>query len=320
MSALPSGGLPSGALPAAPARSNERLKGVLYLLSGGGVFLFQDLVIKTISGRFPLPEALAIRCLVAYLALAVLIHYDGGFRGIRTKQLRLQLLRAVLLFASYTFYYLSLAALPLAEAVAINFSAPLIIVALSGPILKERAGWRRWMAVAIGFAGVLVMLRPGLGLFEIAAILPVGAAATYAVAQILARHLAASERASIMSFYQNSANLAGALLLGLAFGSGAFAESGHPSLQFLLRGWSMPHGIELLMIASTGLVAAIGSWCLTNAYRLAEVNVVAPFEYCSIVWAVLAGYLVWGEVPDHYTILGILFVVGAGIYVLRFGR
>ena len=317
MSATPPGGASAAAL---PARSNERLKGVLFLLTGGGVFLFQDLVIKTISDRFPLPEALAIRCIVAYLALAVLIHYDGGFRGILTKHLRLQLLRAVMLFASYTCYYLSLATLPLAEAVAINFSAPLIIVALSGPILKEKAGWQRWLAVLVGFGGVLVMLRPGAGAFDIAALLPVGAAATYAVAQILARHLGATDRASVMAFYQNSANFTGALLLGLAFGSGAFAEAGHPSLQFLLRGWSMPHGIELLMVASTGLVAAIGSWCLTNAYRLAEANVVAPFEYTSIVWAVLAGFLVWGEVPDNYTIAGILLVVGAGIYVLRFAR
>lgn len=316
MSATP----PGGAAAALPVRSNERLKGVLFLLLGGWVFLFQDLVIKTISGRFPLPEVLAIRCLVAYLALAVLIHFDGGFRGILTKHLRLQLIRAFLLFASYTGYYLSLAALPLAEAVAINFSAPLIIVALSGPMLKEKAGWQRWFAVLLGFGGVLVMLRPGTGAFDLAALLPVGAAATYAIAQILARRLGASDRASVMSFYQNSANLTGALLLGLAFGGGAFAESGHPSLQFLFREWSMPHGIELLMIASTGLVAAIGSWCLTNAYRLAEANVVAPFEYASIVWAVLAGLLVWGEVPDHYTILGILLVVGAGIYVLRFAR
>lgn len=311
---------PPGALPGTPARLNERLKGVLYLLAGGWVFLFQDLVIKTISDRFPLPEVLAIRCVVAYLALAVLIHYDGGFRGIRTKHLRLQLLRAVMLFASYTCYYLSLAALPLAEAVAINFSAPLIIVALSGPILKEKASWRRWMAVAIGFAGVLVMVRPGLGVFDVAALLPVAAAATYAVAQILARQLGATDRASVMAFYQNSANFSGAILLGLMFGSGAFAESAHPSMQFLLRGWVVPEGVELLMIASTGLVAAIGSWLLTNAYRLAEANVVAPFEYTTIVWAVLAGFLVWGEVPDSYTIFGVALVVGAGIYVLRFGR
>jgi len=311
---------PPGALPGTPARLNERTKGVLYLLGGGAVFLFQDLVIKTISDRYPLPEVLAMRCVVAYVALAVLIHYDGGFRGIRTRHLRLQLLRAVMLFASYTCYYLSLAALPLAEAVGINFSAPLIIVALSGPMLAERVGWRRWMAVGLGFAGVLVMLRPGLGVFDIAALLPLGAAATYAVAQIMARHLGATDRASVMAFYQNTANFTGALLLGVLVGSGAYAESAHPSMQFLLRAWSMPEGVELLMIASTGLVAAVGSWCLTNAYRLAEANVVAPFEYTSIIWAVLAGLLVWGEVPDGYTIFGILMVVGTGIYVLRFAR
>jgi drug/metabolite transporter (DMT)-like permease len=314
------GGPSTGTVTGPSVRSNERLKGVLYLLGGGGVFLFQDLVIKTISGQYPLPEVLAIRCVVAYLALALLIHYDGGFRGIRTRHLRLQLLRAGMLFASYTCYYLSLAALPLAEAVAINFSAPLIIVALSGPILKEKAGRQRWLAVLVGFGGVLVMLRPGTGAFDLAALLPVGAAATYAVAQILARHLGASDRASVMAFYQNSANFMGAILLGLLFGSGAYAESAHPSMQFLLRGWTMPPGLDLLMIASTGLVAAVGSWALTNAYRLAEANVVAPFEYTTIVWAVLAGFLVWGEVPDGYTIAGILLVVGAGIYVLRFAR
>jgi drug/metabolite transporter (DMT)-like permease len=303
-----------------PARSNEKLKGIAFLCAGALVFTLQDIVIKLVSGLYALPEILAIRCVVAVPPLILLIHLDGGLAQLRLRRPWVQLGRGALLLVSYASYYLSLAALPLAEAVALFFSAPLFIVSLAGPLLGEKVSLKRWLAVIVGFAGVVIVCRPGSQAMDPAALLSVGASASYALAQLMARRLGTMQRASIMSFTQNMVYLAAAAALGAVAGNGAFASSGHPSLQFLLRAWVVPPPGDLALIASTGIVAALGSWLLTHAYRIAEANVVAPFEYCSITWAVIAGILIWGEIPDAYTIVGVLVIVAAGIYVLRSGR
>jgi drug/metabolite transporter (DMT)-like permease len=314
--AAPSAGVAS----AVPTRPNERLRGILFLCAGALVFSLQDAVIKWVSGNYPLPQVLAIRALVAFAPLFLLLRLDGGIAGLRTRQPGLQLLRGALLLGAYACYYLAIAAIPLAEAVSLSFSAPLFIVALSGPFLGERIGVSRWLAVIVGFIGVLVICRPGRAAIDPAALLTVAGAVFYAAAAIMGRRLGATARASVMAFYQNIVFLAGALVMGALAGHGGAAEFSHASLQFLLRGWVMPDLVDFLLIASTGLVAAVASWCLTHAYRIAEANVVAPFEYSSIIWGVLWGFLVWGEVPTLYTLAGVLLIVGAGLYVLRAAR
>jgi drug/metabolite transporter (DMT)-like permease len=303
----------------APARPNERLRGILFLCAGALVFSLQDAVIKWVSGDYPLPQVLAIRALVAFAPLFLLLRLDGGIAGLRTRRPGLQLLRGALLLGAYACYYLAIAAIPLAEAVSLSFSAPLFIVALSGPFLGERIGMKRWLAVIVGFIGVLVICRPGRAAIDPAAILTVTGAVFYATAAIMGRWLGATSRASVMAFYQNIVFLAGGLTMGVIAGQGTM-EVHHASLQFLLRGWVMPDLVDFLLIASTGLVASVASWCLTHAYRIAEANIVAPFEYSSIIWGVLSGLLVWGEVPTLYTLAGVLLIVGAGIYVLRAAR
>lgn len=299
------------------ARSNPRLTGIVVLCVGAFVFSLQDVVIKWVSGAYPLAEVLAIRGLVAFGPLLLLARFDGGLAGLRTRRPVLLLLRAFLLLVSYTCYYLAIAAIPLAEAVSLYYSAPLFIVLLAGPLLRERVPPGRWAAVLVGFAGVVVVLRPGSGTLDPAALLSVGSAAFYGLAALMARRMGETERASVMAFYQNLVFFAAALAMGAIAGDGRFLDGGHGSLQFLLRGWVVPPLGDFLLFASTGLVGAVGSWLLTHAYRVAEANVVAPFEYTSIVWAVLWGGLIWGEVPGAFTAAGVALVIGAGLYVLR---
>jgi len=301
-----------------PARSNERLKGILFVSAGVMVFTLQDMIIKWISGDYPVTQILATRSLVAFMPLFLLLYLDGGINELRGHRLGRLMVRAVLLFLSYTTYYLAIAAIPLAEAGALFFTAPLFIVALAGPLLRERVGIKHWMAVSVGFIGAMIMI--GADVIDAAALFSLLAAALYALAQIMARDLGTSHRASVMSLYQNGVNLGAALVIGLVAGDGAFADVEHPSLAFFLRPWSMPDLPDLLLMGSTGLVAAIGIWCLTHAYRIAEANVIAPFEYSSIVWLVLAGYVIWDEVPKQMTIVGGILIVVAGIYVLRATR
>ena len=302
------------------ARSNERLKGIFLLCAGAMIFTVQDVIIKWISGDYPVTQILATRSLVAFAPLFILLHLDGGLRGVNGRRLGRLLVRAGLLFASYTTYYLAIAAIPLAEAVSLFYTAPLFIVALSGPLLHERVGSARWLAVVVGFIGAVVMCRPGADVIDPAALFSLFSAALYALAQVMARDLGTTYRASVMALAQNSVNLSAALAIGFFAGDGAYAGAAHPSLAFLLRAWAIPTTVDLLLMAATGVIAAVAIWCLTQAYRIAEANVIAPFEFSSIIWVVLLAYLIWGEVPEPFTILGGLLIVAAGIYVLRAAR
>jgi len=305
---------------AATAPSDERVKGVLFLCAGAMIFTIQDVIIKWISGDYPVSQILATRSLVAFVPLFILLHLDGGLRAVNGRRLGRLLVRAALLFASYTTYYLAIAAIPLAEAVSLFYTAPLFIVALSRPMLRERVGPTRWLAVVVGFIGAIVMCRPGADVIDPAALLSLFSAALYALAQVMARDLGPTYRASVMALAQNAVNLAAALAIGLVAGDGAYAGAAHPSLAFLLRAWTIPTMVDLLLMAATGIIAAVAIWFLTQAYRIAEANVIAPFEYSSIIWVVLLAYLIWGEVPEPFTIVGGLLIVAAGIYVLRAAR
>jgi len=311
---------PPAAVAGRRATANDRLKGILFLCAGAMIFTIQDVIIKWISGDYPVTQILATRSLVAFVPLFVLLHLDGGLRGVNGHRLGRLLVRAGLLFASYTTYYLAIAAIPLAEAVSLFYTAPLFIVALSGPLLRERVGPRRWLAVVVGFIGAVVMCRPGSDVIDPAALFSLFAAALYALAQVMARDLGTTYRASIMALAQNAVNLLAACAIGLAAGDGVYAGVDHPSLAFLLRAWATPTTTDLLLMAATGVIAAVAIWFLTQAYCIAEANVIAPFEYSSIICVVLLAYLIWGEVPKPLTIVGGLLIVAAGIYVLRAAR
>jgi len=301
---------------AAPVLHHQALRGIACLVAGIAVFSLQDLVIKLVSEAYPLHQALTIRSLTALPLLLLMVQLDGGLRLLRSRRWPLLLGRSTIMFTAYTSYYLGLASLPIATCVALYFTAPLFITVLSVLVLGERVGPRRWAAVVVGFAGVLVMLRPGAEIFDWASLLPVYAGLAYGAAQIFARRLGATERSSVMAFYGNVLFLVGGLALAALFGSGEFADEGHRSLAFLLRGWVTPTLPDLLLLMSCGVVAAVGLLLLTQAYRIAQANVVAPFEYTALVWGVLYGWLVWHELPGPLTWLGIVIVVGAGLYVL----
>jgi drug/metabolite transporter (DMT)-like permease len=297
-------------------RTTERLKAIAFLSSGALIFTLQDVVIKLMSGGFPLSEIMAIRCVVALMPLLILVHYDGGLGRLRIRRPWPLLARGALLLGSYTSYYLAIAAIPLAEAISLSYSAPLFIALLAGPILGEKPRISSWLAIVVGFTGVIIVCRPGAGAIDPAAFLAVAGAAFYALAQLMARRLGISERASIMSLMQNLVFFIAAVAMGAIAGRGDLAVTTHPSMQFLLRAWHLPNLRDSLLISSTGLVAGVASWLLTHAYRIGEANVIAPFEYISIPWATLWGISVWGEIPKIHTIIGIVVIIGTGVFVL----
>ncbi len=290
--------------------------GIPYLVAGIAVFSVQDLILKLLSGTYPLSEAMVLRSLTAFPLLLVLVRLSGGYGTLFTPGWRRMVARGFMMFLAYTAYYLALAALPLATTVAFYFTAPLFITVFSVLLLKETVGPRRWVAVAVGFGGVLVMVRPGTDLFDWAALLALFSGLSYALSMIAARYLGPTETAAALAFWGNVVFLGCAILMAVLFGHGAFAAETHPSLGFLFRGWVTPTARDLALMVACGAIAAAGLTLLTQAYRVSASAVVAPFEYTAMIWGVVWGWLFWRDWPDAAGWTGILVIVGAGLYVL----
>lgn len=300
----------------APLLPGQTAKGIAFLVAGVAVFSIQDLILKLLSGAYPLHQAMLLRSLTAIPFLLLLVHWEGGLRSLFTSGTRAMIWRGGVMFAAYTCYYLALAALPMATTVALYFSAPLFITILSVFFLAEKVGPRRWIALLAGFAGVLIMVRPGGAFFDWAALLPVISGLTYAISMIAARRLGTTETASALAFWGNAVFLLGAILLSLIFGPGAWEGDAHPSLAFLLRGWVMPTAFDLMLMMACGIIAAVGLTLLTQAYRVAEASVVTPFEYTGLIWSVIYGWVFWQDWPGGTDWAGIAIIVGAGLYIL----
>jgi drug/metabolite transporter (DMT)-like permease len=299
---------------------NRIVLGMLSLCLGVLVFSLQDPLVKAVSSTYPVTEVMAIRSIVALPILIFLVHADVGLRAIASKRFAILATRAFIQFASYTVYYLAIAALPLADAVALYFMAPLFIMALAGPYLGERVSWQTLATVMLGLVGVLVMLRPGAGLFDWAALLSLGSAALYGFSQLMARKIGDTESSTVMAFYQNGAYMVGAAVVAGTFHLAGITHAVHPSLEFLVRPWLWPTMPDFLKMAACGFVASAGMILLSQAYRLAPANRVATFEYTGILWSPLWGFLFFAEVPRLTTVIGASLIIGAGLLALNLSR
>ncbi|RWE20478.1 MAG: DMT family transporter [Mesorhizobium sp.] len=296
---------------------NRMVLSTLSLCVGVLVFSLQDPLVKAVSSNYPLTQVMATRAIVAIPILIILVQLDVGIRAVRSKRIGMLTLRAIAQFSAYTLYYLAIAALPLADAAALYFMAPLFIMVMAGPYLGERVSGRTLATVVIGLVGVIVMLRPSTGLFDWAALLSLGSAFLYGFSQLMARRIGDTESATVMAFYQNGAYLIGAVLIAGMFHVAGITRAVHPSLEFLVRPWVWPTVSDLMTMAACGFVASAGMILLSQAYRLAPANRVATFEYTGIIWTPLWGLLFFGEVPRNITMLGAALIIGAGLLALN---
>lgn len=295
------------------------LPGIGYLCFGILIFSLQDLIIKLMSSSYPVTQAVAIRSVIALPILAMMLAFDGGWSRLWTKQAGWVLLRALILLCTYLSYYMAFPVMKLADAVVLFFTAPILIVLLAGPILGERIGATKAFAVLLGFAGTVIALNPTAEVFEPAALLVLFSALCYAIAQLMARRLGATQQASVQAFYQNLAYLIAAPGLALLFSQAGITHSDHPSLDFLVRPWVTPNAYDLALMALCGPIAAIAMTLLTQAYRKAEANTVTTFEYTGLFWNSVWGYLVWREIPSGWTLVGAALIIVAGILALLGG-
>lgn len=293
------------------------LAGAAWAIAAMLVFSLNDMLIKSLSGDFPLHQVMALRAVVALaFLLAVLVPLSGGYGQLRTRRPGMHALRGGFVFLANLCFFLGLAALPLAEAVALSFLSPFLITLLSVLLLGERVGPRRWASIAAGLIGVAIVLRPGTEAFQPAALLPLAGALFYALMQIVTRHIGGTESAASLTVSIQASFLVVSLAIGLALGDGRFSGGLHPSLEFLLRAWVVPGAADLGVIASLGVLSALGGWAISQAYRVSEAAFVAPFDYAAMPLAVFWGYAVFGEWPDVPAWAGIGLILGSGLVLI----
>ena len=272
------------------------LRGILSMMAAVFLFSTMDTLAKHMLNRqgYPIPPLLWARYSVHLMFMLVLLGPRLGRRLVRTARPGLQTLRGVLLVGSGGFFYLSLSYLPLAEAAAISFVGPVLVAALSGPLLGERLGKRQWLAVLLGFAGVVVIVRPGGGVFSVHAVFPLASALFFAFYQLLTRQLAGRENPFTTLFFTA---LVGAALTSLP-------------LPFT---WQTPTLAQAAFMLGIGMLGGTGHFLLIRAVGQASPAALAPFIYTQLVWSTLLALLAFGEFPSSGSLLGMLVIITAGL-------
>ena len=259
-----------------------------------------DSAIKWASGTYPVAEELALAALFSLIPMAVATMAAGGLSALATRKLKLHLLRGSLSLASSFAGYFALGHMKLADFYAVVFTAPLFITALSAPLAGERVDGARWLAVLVGFAGVVVMVRPGSELAGVGALGALGAALFYALAVLLVRRMGESEQAVTFGVYGSLVMIAGSSAVALS----------RPEL-------ALPPLADLPAFAFAGIAMGCAMLGLFAAFRRTPAMVLAPFQYSQMIWGALIGLTVFGERPDAAMLAGGVLVVGAGLYILR---
>lgn len=299
---------------------NQSLTGIISLVVGVFIFSIQDAILKAMSGDHAVTLAIVLRSIVGLPILLAMVAYANGLGALRTRNWKLLIARGLILITSYTSYYMAFPALPLAEAVALFFTSPIFVTLLASIMLREKVTPQAWAAVIAGFIGVIIILRPGSGLFEPAALLSLFSAASYAFSMVLARKYGADEPTTVMAFYVNAVYLVVAAMIAALFGAVGVTAFGHPSLDFLVRPWAMPDAADLFLMGVCGVIAAVAMSLLTHAYRLANANLVTVFEYTGMLWVPLWGFLLFSEVPRMTTVIGTVIIIAAGFFAVRNAR
>ncbi len=299
-------------------RPNPNVLGV-FCLVGALVFLtISDSIIKWLSPYYALHEITLFRSVVALVVLLIFVQCFGKWPTLRTRRPGLHLCRGLLLVLANMFFFLGLSVMPLAEVMTLFFTGPLFICLLAKTLLGEVVGLLRWLAILVSMVGVVVLVEPGSNEFTWASVLPVLAALTYSLMVITTRKLGMSDSAEALTLYIQLAFILVSTLSGLLLGQGQFNVFGQPAADFLLRAWQWPTFADFQLLLVCGVVTTAGAYLLSQSYRIAQASVVAPFEYTSLPFAVLVGYLVWGDLPGIRDGIGSTLIIGSGLLMVYY--
>ena len=263
------------------------------------LFSLMDADVKWLGASYATAQIMFFRCAVALIPVAIIVVMRGGLPVLKTRQKGLHLLRSVLGVAAMGFAFHAFSLLPLADAISILHAAPLFMTALSVFLLRESVGIRRWSAVILGFIGMLIVVRPGAGMLESGSFYMLVAAMLIGCSTIIIRHLTATDDPVCITFYFTLTGIVISL-----FGIG-------------LQGWQTPPPRDLALLALVGLLGGMAQYLMAVSFRHVAIGIVAPLKYLSIVFGGFIAYLLWKEVPDFQSIVGITIIVGSGLYTLH---
>jgi drug/metabolite transporter (DMT)-like permease len=279
----------------APARADRPFRGIALILASTVFLGASDVTAKYLSGTLPSIEIAWIRFSVFALIMFPAMLPGSPLYALRTERRGLQLMRGAALLASSLFFISGLRFLPIAEASATGFVAPLFVTALSIVFLAERVGVRRWLATAVGLIGVLIILRPGSSAFHPAAFFPLVSALAWACTLIMTRMMSGREHAITIMTYSS---IAGVCIMSV--------------LMPLV--WVAPSWHDIMLGVFIGIASTAGQWIVVLAFRYADASVLAPFSYTQLLWVSILGFVIFGEVPDVWTVAGTVFIVASGLY------
>lgn len=263
------------------------------------MFAMMDATVKWLGSSYPTHQIMFFRCTVALVPVMVILFMQGGLSLLKTGQPNWHLLRSLLGVTAMGLAFYAFSLMRLADAIALLHTTPLFMTALSVLILRERVGLHRWSAVVIGFIGMLIVIKPGSGMLDSGSLYMLFAAFLIGCTTIIVRHLSLKDDAICITFYFT--------VFGVVVSSSGL----------LLFGWQTPPAIDWLFFILIGLLGGLAQYLMTVSYRNVEIAIVSPLKYLTIVFGGLVAYVIWSEVPDRQSQLGIAIIVVSGLYTLR---
>lgn len=279
------------------ASSSSAQRGILLIVAATGLFVLMDSIAKHLAQWYPMPGVIWARYLVNLGMILAWFAARGELRRVLTARPGIQLARGALLASSTFLYFMSLTVLPLANAAAIGFVLPLFVAALAVPMLGERLDLARALAIVAGLAGALIIVRPGSDVFTPYALLPIGMAVCNALYQVLTRKIAGSEHPLT------------SLVWGALVGAVLMSAAAPFYFQMPAVGW------HWVLLAVVGVCASVGHYLLIRAYEFANATLLAPYTYTALVWALLLGFLLFGQLPDAWAVTGMAIIVLSGLFL-----
>ena len=295
--------------------TNQNTKGIFFIMTGMAFFSIQDSLIKFIFEDIALFELYFGRTLIQAIFLLCFIIITKKSISLKTHYPILTLIRVVCFFFGFSFFYISLTFMTLAMTSALFFSCPFFMSMFAKFFLKEKIGIRRWSAIVVGFIGVLIVLNPTLEDFNFFKLAPVACALCYSISMTITKYTSDKDNIYTQMTWLYIFALLASLLIFAVSGDGKFNTFTDPTLQFIVREWFTNPSGAWPYVLIMGTVASISFFCVFTAYSIASPSVVSLFEYSYIVWAMLAGYILFETIPVPRTLFGACIIIGAGVYI-----
>lgn len=295
-----------------PTSGARALAGILAICGATFAFTLQDVIMKVMLADYSLWNLLLVRLIVSVVLLSALISMLGGQHRFRSANFFTHLVRGFIMSLCFIAFYAALPFMELTSIATITYAFPLFTAAFAAIFLKETVGWRRSLALAVGFAGVVVAIRPGSDVFDPVSLLPLFTAVTYAITLIMLRRMGDVESTLTVALHTSvtfgSFILLNGYLLSLILGPLA-------GFEHLYWTWRMPPLSDAPILFLLGVCGVAGLTLASRAYQIGPASFIAPFDYVYLAWAAILGFILWGALPDTYTLAGMMLIVGAGIFI-----